>query len=355
MTTIFDYLNWRGDLTFKQAPFNEIDSLILTRFCYLPLDNIVTNTPQTLHCIGKHFFNLNRQNHPDVVMPEDITLLRLMMQTRRFKSLLLQHYINTIDYDHEEQFSALLIQLNKTTSYVAFRGTDLTLVGWKEDLNLAFKSSIPSYHSAVAYLNALEDVLHHHVILGGHSKGGHLALYAGLFTQMAIRSKLIAIHNFDGPGFPDDILQLPQYQTLKPIMRTYAAIVGYIFKHNHTFITIDSSAKDFSKHDTYTWNVTHHVITRSAHIPKSAIALTHVLDYLFSRLSTQQIQHLIDSVYQMALSSHISTITELQKLDFKRISALIKSYNQLTKEDTALIHKCIIEFVKAINYHRKNQ
>lgn len=34
MSNILDYIKWRGDLTIQNDPFNEIDSLILSRFSY---------------------------------------------------------------------------------------------------------------------------------------------------------------------------------------------------------------------------------------------------------------------------------------------------------------------------------
>ena len=150
MANIFDYLIWRGDLSFLEAPFNEIDNLILSRVSYFPFDEKLDK--QKIHILQK----------------EDIDLFPALAKSERFANLKLKKYINKIDIKSEKQFSAITIILPDNTAYISYRGTDNTLVGWKEDLNMSFMDLVPSQIDAVNYLNNLEKEIKGDIRVGGH-------------------------------------------------------------------------------------------------------------------------------------------------------------------------------------------
>lgn len=339
MENFMTYLQWRGDLTFRKSAFNIVDSLIFSRFSYLPFDDILLQKPQKISVISKQFFAMDRQSHPSIVMAQDVELLQQLSQAPRFKNLTVQHYRNTIDLDTEQQFSAVLIHLDAQTSYVAFRGTDLTLVGWKEDLNMSYQKTIPAQHSAVRYLDELEPFLRARVIIGGHSKGGNLAIFAACFAKDSIQQKIIAIHNFDGPGFQEAILKQQQYQMMKPLMITYMpqnAVVGTIFHHDHTIHIANSQAKGIMQHDTFTWQVNHHDIVTLDNANTENVT-QQTLDNLLTQLTPDERKKIVDTLYTVLTASGATTVTELQKVDFKTIRQAIKSLQHLSKEEGRLL------------------
>ena len=95
MSTILDYIAWRGDLTLDIVPFNEIDALIFCEFAYLKLRGIVPEKVGKdgipLETAARLFFEA-----PDVVERSDmgilfgkavVELFQLMATTPRYKNL----------------------------------------------------------------------------------------------------------------------------------------------------------------------------------------------------------------------------------------------------------------------------
>ena len=148
MANIIDYIKWRGDLEFKNSKFNEIDSLILNRFSYFPLDNIIGKDEiLSIKELGKRFTKEDK-NQIDILWEDDANLFPLMAESQRFGKIKALKYVNQIDVETEKQFSAITLLLPDNTIYISFRGTDNTLIGWKEDFNMVFKSHTESqlYH-----------------------------------------------------------------------------------------------------------------------------------------------------------------------------------------------------------------
>ncbi|MBS4749738.1 DUF2974 domain-containing protein [Carnobacteriaceae bacterium zg-ZUI78] len=351
MATLFDYLHWRGDLSFRQSRFNVVDSMILTRFSYLPFDNIVNDFPQTIQQIGEHFFGVNRQNDPNIIMSKDNTLLETLMHTKRFSKLLVQHYQNTVDVEQEQQFSAMMFQLDSRTTYVVFRGTDMTLVGWKEDFNMTFENAIPSQIEAVSYLTKHQSDIKERLILGGHSKGGNLAIYAGAFAPQDIRQKIVYIHNFDGPGFNEQMSTDEAFGPIQKKIKTFVpetAIVGMMLNHNTPYDIVKSSATNVLQHDTYSWEIERNDFiylekrdATSKHIQRSVSAL-------LTRLSTEERKTLGNAIYQMMLSANITDVRDFSVNTPHKLLKMMKAYGELDKETSKLITETIQLFVKSI-------
>ena len=122
-------------------------------------------------------------------------------KTNRFGSIELHDYINSVDTKTQTQFGAITFSLDKNNHYVAFRGTDNTIVGWKEDLNLAVQQEVPAQKRATSYLSDIASKYSGKLIVGGHSKGGNLALYSVFKAEKSIKDRIEKRVGFDGPGF----------------------------------------------------------------------------------------------------------------------------------------------------------
>lgn len=349
MATFLDYLQWRGDLSFRQSAFNIIDSLILSRFSYLPFDSILHEKPLSILDLGTQFLDNNGKNHPALVLSQDIDLLEAMIISKRFKKLHVQHYQNIIDIHNEQQFSAMTIQLDAHTTYVVFRGTDNTLVGWKEDFNMAFEKQIPAQRSAAAYLKRVAADCRARIIVAGHSKGGNLALYASLFAPKTVTDKIIAIHNFDGPGFTDNILKSSKYKEKQHLMHTFVpetAIVGTIFNHNHPVTVVKSTATGLLQHDTFTWQVTHNNFVSVKRTNQNSEKVQHSLNALLEHLNIHERQQVVNTIYAIFVDAGISSLTDFQHLDFTMIKNIIHSMQTLSKDDRSLLQQTARIFMK---------
>ena len=157
MPNIFDYIVWRGDLSFKQSAFNDVDNLILSRLSFLPFDSIVPSLsfPEAgrvplVEC-GTALLEADHRGL-EFNLKDDLRLLRALVKSRRFRNMRLFSYVNHVDEKSEKQFAALTVEVGDGSAYVSFRGTDKSLVGWKEDFKMSFMTEIPSQRQAVRYL-----------------------------------------------------------------------------------------------------------------------------------------------------------------------------------------------------------
>ena len=203
MGNIMDYIEWRGDLPFTQSEFNDVDNLILACFSYVNLDGIQEAASQNgieLKALTEKFLQL----HTEKELKEDKSFIRFapfmmleMAKTERFGQCVIRNYVNEIVAEEAQQFSAVEICLSDGTSYISFRGTDDTIVGWKEDFNLS-TGVVPAQERAVEYLRRIAGSLQEMVRVGGHSKGGNLAVYGAVMCK-EIHPWILQVYSNDGP------------------------------------------------------------------------------------------------------------------------------------------------------------
>ena len=209
MANINDYLKWRGDIKLSERKPNILDSMVLSRFSYLPLWEIDLKENETVEEVCKKIKVLEDHNF---IYNGDRDLSINLIKSPRFNNMIVSDYLNHYDKKIEKQFSAVVIHLNDNYMYVSFCGTDKTLIGWKEDFNLSYMENVPAQLDALKYMtNIANKYPNKKIITGGHSKGGNLAIYSSIMNTKDIQDRIIKIHNFDGPGFSKNILSWELY------------------------------------------------------------------------------------------------------------------------------------------------
>ena len=211
MATIFDYLNWRGDISLNEDPFNEVDNLILAELTYTQFDGLTGEggDPVTIEEVREGFFSTHDRteikidDNPIVRAP---LLMDGMVSGQRFAGTELSYYVNMIDTEKDLQMAAVTYKLNDGSYYIAFRGTDNTIVGWKEDFTMSYLPETEGQRRAVEYLNKVGPGCRGSIRVGGHSKGGNFAIYASAFCSSEIRDKIETVYSNDGPGFRNEIM-----------------------------------------------------------------------------------------------------------------------------------------------------
>ena len=180
MATVFDYLKWRGDLSFAQDPLNPVDGLIFCALSYIPFVGQAAETPNepiALRDAAADFLSLD-DYESRVRAKNDAMMLRAAAETARFGGCKMVLYRDQFAPEEETQFAAMTFLLPDDTAFVAFRGTDRSLVGWKEDFNMAFQEAVPAQLLAQDYVREVAAEYVMPLRLGGHSKGGNLAVFA---------------------------------------------------------------------------------------------------------------------------------------------------------------------------------
>lgn len=368
-----DYLDWRGDLTLKQSPFNEVDNLILSELAYLDFDGILPKPGQgpglLLQTAAEQYFQRfpvkkieenSKDIHLGLLIPKTIpAMFQKMAASYRFQNMKLGCFINllnpeyTEDPEQFEQFSALTIETGDHSLYLSFRGTDDTLAGWLENLNMTCLSEVPAQKQAVKYLETIARLYpRKHLRLGGHSKGGNLAVYASVFCRPLVQRRIQAVWSNDGPGFRDELLSNPKHRRIADRIFTIvpkSSVVGMLLEHEEDYTVVDSNQLGFLQHDSFSWQVlgnhflTLHQVTRQAQLCDLA------LRGWLQNLTLDQRRDFVESLFHILSASGAETLTDLKEERFKSILAIIRAMKDLSPETrNALFHFAGILFKNSV-------
>ena len=341
MANMIDYIDWRGDLTVAQDPFNEVDNLILSEFCFLDLGGIVPAEGETAplgEAVTAYFRRHEGQElSRGVLVPDQIlTMAKRMIQSPRFAGMGLGGFCSHIDTGREAQFAALTVDIGDGSVYIAFRGTDDTLVGWKEDFNMAFLPTVPSQPIAVEYVKAAA-AAHpgKKLILGGHSKGGNLAVYGAVHCGGRIQRRIKAVYNNDGPGFKESLVETAAYQALRERIHTIvprSSIVGMLLEHDENYDVVASCGKGIYQHDGFSWEVLGNRFVRRQGISQAGRTGDQTIRDFIGAMDDGQRERFVDALFEVLGSTNARTLTDLDSDRMGAVSAMIRRYKDFDKE-----------------------
>ena len=351
MSNIIDYVKWRGDLDFSQSEFNEVDSLILNRFSYFPLDNLIKDGEKVSICeINNRLKNVKEEVR--FLWEGDSELLELMANSKRFGNLSVCDFINEIVVEQESQFAAVTLFLPDNTIYVSFRGTDNSLVGWKENFNMSFKSHINAQLKAKAYLEKIANENPTSKIkLGGHSKGGNLAVYSATFVSKEIQDRIIKIYNNDGPGFKDDIIETENYKNIVDRVITYIpqdSVFGMLLEHKEKFVIVKSNAKGFMEHDVYSWEVLGKKFIELEEATKQCKFIDKTISTWITNLDLETREQVVDIIFGIIKSTNIVNVREFKESLVSNTNSVIVTYKQIDPENKKMIMATVNELFHII-------
>lgn len=344
MGNIMDYISWRGDLSFEQSQFNEVDNLILACFSYVNLDGISAVTKQKgigLKKLTKEFMKLHTMKE----LEADKSFIRLapfmmmeMAKSVRFGKCVVRNYVNDIVTEAEQQFAAMEIVLEDGTSYVSFRGTDDTIIGWKEDFNLS-TGVVPAQKRAIEYLQKISEHTDGMLRVGGHSKGGNLAIYGSVMCKSA-HEKILEIYSNDGPGFSREFQELPEMKEMMPkiirIIPEYS-IIGTLLEHEKEPVIVASSSKGLLQHDGFSWEVQGPALVRRDSLNKTALRFIEILHKWIDGMDTEQKRLLIEDLFATLQASGYENLSEVQSGGLKSLAAMVKRVEKFAPESRGMM------------------
>ena len=356
MANIFDYIQWR-DLSIEKVEFNEIDNLILARLSYFPLDGVV-NGEEEISITEAYEKYEKLENKGRILQQEDTTLFPILAKSTRFGKMKLTNYINKIDPKQEKQFSAVTILMPDNTIYVAYRGTDNTIVGWKEDFNMSFKSHIASQISAKEYLNMIAELYPNKKIrVGGHSKGGNIAVYSAIFATPQIRDRIINVYNNDGPGFCEDILETQEYQEMINKVHTYipqSSIIGRLMNHKEKYTIIESTQKGIMQHDLYSWQILGKEFITLLNVTNESEFIDKTIKEWLENVEPAKREQVINVIFEILNSTDAQTTKELRKNLFSNIKVILEKYKNIDPETKEMIAQTANALIKIVKNNLKN-
>jgi hypothetical protein len=345
MTTVFDYIRWRGDLSFEASPLCEIDALIFCELSYIFWDGIVPESIEdgriTIKEAAEIFFERNAGKDiitlGELVPKEIVDLFRLAATSVRFSEVEIGNFINIIDDETVEQFSAVSFYPDGRL-FVAYRGTDDSIAGWREDFRMAFLTPVPAQRHAEEYLAKAAQSFDGRIVIGGHSKGGNLALWAALNASDEISERTDKIYNFDGPGFLENVWEGENYLRIADKIRTVipsGSVVGLLLKYDTNYKVTKSTAKSYlHQHDALTWIVEgRNFVCDDDVLPDVKRANEMVGKWIYA-MDPEDRRNFVEGFFDILCSTNAKTVTDLAE----NRTAVLKAFSTIDPETkTALM------------------
>ncbi len=353
MADLFDYLAWRGDLTLRQSTFNEIDGMILSRFAYVPFECFTQPLPKRFISIR----DLSAQAMADTNLKvgehwrqRDNELLPALAASGRFGALEVGFHGNVLDDVLQTQFSAVTVRLDEDLCAIVFRGTDSTVIGWKEDMNMSFRCPVPGQKLAADYVDRIWEKVGGRLILCGHSKGGNLAVYAGAFCGRDVQDKIDAVYNYDGPGFYDNIIDTDGYQAIRERIHTYvpqSSVVGMLMGHPEGHTVVHSTESGLSQHDIYSWEVLGAGFVALETVTGSSRFVDATIKDWTKDMTPEQFEGFVDTVYTVLTDTRMSTMHEMKENWMGAAWSMVKSVAGMDEKMRAAAYEALKMLAKS--------
>ena len=336
---LMDYLKWRNDVSLRAAPFNEIDNVILSYLAYADFGELLHEQKRHVSietclkrfCEKHDMAEVRESKHFIERAP---LLLEEMVRGARFRGTKVVHFREVFDKEKVQQFAALVFLLPDGTRYVSFRGTDLSITGWKEDFLMSFTAETEGAKEAVSYLNEVAACVEGDLILGGHSKGGNFAMFAAAFAEDAVKERIRKVYNNDGPGFREEIVRSAAYRELLPKITNIVpqtSIIGRLLSNEAAHTVVKSTAAGIFQHDVTTWEVTKDKFVRAEPDAFSDFVEKSLGTWL-ETMDDEARKSLVETVFSMIEMTEAETFVEFGENLFKNTGLIIKGFGKLPKE-----------------------
>lgn len=362
MGTIIDYIKEYGDYTFSEKPLGEVDSLILCQFAYLKFDGLVPGIDDDAPpvSIRQIFENRDYDNlYGDERYREKNTELFLaMVHSRRFGSLKINYYVNQIELEKETQFSAVTFQPDEELFYIAYRGTDETIVGWKEDLNLAFSEPVPGQVMSVEYLEKSAEKIGKSFYMGGHSKGGNFAVYAAMNCRQDVRDKIVIIFNHDGPGFRPEVKEKGQFDKIEDRIRQtvpHSSLVGMLLSSDENYRVVESRNFGLAQHDPYSWLTEKDDFQIVKQIYSGRMFVDTTLNDWILSLNQEQMRIFVDTLYDVVKASEADNLIDFTANWKRSIQGIMSAIKNVDADTTRIMNDIMKALFEMLSQHTKEE
>ena len=333
MANTLDYLSWRGDLNFAASPFSEIDSFIISQLSTPDYSGIVPSDGESVplpEVVEKYF-----ETHVDDVSTLGVLqstyvlpMLRALPETPRFRDARLSFAVNRVRQENEEQFCAVTVELPDGSSCISFRGTDDTIIAWKEDFNLATRASVPAQKDAAEYVEKVASLRTGEIRICGHSKGGNLAVYSACSVNASLRNRISSTVSYDGPGFNASFLEGEGYLSMKDKITTVLSqnsLVGTLLETAGEPLIVKSDKAGPMAHDGFSWQVLGNSFVREPALSETSIFFKRVMAETLGSLETEEKQAFVDELFDTLLSTGAVTITDLTNFTPQQVLEMVKN------------------------------
>ena len=327
-------------MPFSSLPLTCEDQLVLADLAYVNF-SCVMNQEETLTLYDAAIRMLSRSYIVDDYRDrKDYVFLSEIISKVRFSSLCLSDVVNNFDEEMTKQFFALTFHLPDGSLVISYRGTDMSLTGWKEDFNMSFEDTVPSQKDALSYLNRIAAKYKGKIFLTGHSKGGNLAVYATANASKRIQQRIVRVFNNDGPGFNEESRTYSILSSIADKVVTIvpsSSIVGMLLEHLPSYRVIESTSVSIFQHDPYTWCFDGPHFAYKENLSDDSLMMNRILSTWIKSLSREKRETFVDSLFSIFGNAGIKTF-RLNSTDvIMRGPDFIRAYFSLAREERKML------------------
>ena len=337
-----------------ERPLGDVDSLVLSWLSYWRLDPSAREARTTRGVDIRDLYDARAFTENTVVITDQACcrhLLAAIVASPRFRRMRLANYVEDTDEETEKQFSAMTLRLPGNVTYVSFRGTDNTIVGWKEDFNMAFERAIPSQLAATKYLEKVARLTRGPLYVGGHSKGGNLAVYAAMNCKPAVRSRIVAAFSHDGPGFTDEAMAVPSWAEASQLIHKTlprSSVIGMLFERQEDFTVVESTNTGIMQHDPFSWVVNGTDFCLVNELSLGASLFDQGLNDWVTGLSSDEREHFIETLFSIFKASGEPTFASLWANWTETVPKMFSALADMGGEDREMLGRVISALMRSV-------
>lgn len=314
MPNIQDHALAAGEWSLDDHPFDALDALVLSQLVYLPMEGYLDGGGSCTVEEAWDFLEANVDPEGfDRFQKKRWRLFECCAGLQRYRHWRLCDYVNQIDTEREMQFCACTYRLPGGLSCVAFRGTDLTVVGWKEDFNMCYMT-VPSQHEAAEYVRRAALRTQDELLLCGHSKGGNLSVFAGATADEATARRIRRIYAYDAPGVDEDTLGSPGYAGVSERIESYlpeSSVVGMLLNYHPVYTVVEARTVGILQHDAMTWQVENGAFVTLAGVDMTGRITDEAMHAWLAGMDLEQRRLLVDTLYNVVDAAQAELVTDL--------------------------------------------
>ena len=364
MSHIVSYIKRQQEKTFQDEPFNEVDALVLAQFIYLKLDGIVPTVSEKKEAV--YLYELaDNMDYEKVFADEryrkdNTELFEAMAESRRFRRMRMNYFSDITSVLAETQFSAMTVFLEEGPTVIIYRGTDETMVGWKEDFNMCFKEPVTGQSLSALYLQQVSELLEGDFTVLGHSKGGNFAIYASMNVEEKVQNRISKVYSFDSPGFRPEILESVDFEKIKDRIIKYlphSSLFGVLMQSKENYQIVECFSIGLLQHNPYNWQVSGNEFKKLDKLDRGSIFLSETYNEWLYSLNDEELHAYSEIWYHIMQEAKITTMLEIAKEPGKSLVSLIDAIRETddkTKEMAKELAHGLIEVAKEnIRYYAK--
>ena len=350
MGNLLEYIRWRGDIPFSVVPPGEADELIFSHLAYLDLNGIVSDTPVKLsqaYVLWKQKgYSAPKGIHSRFIWDEIIPMFGKASATKRFSDCLFSDFACECNEEKGSQFGAVTITLPGIPGeHILFRGTDDTLIGWKENFCMSYLPAVPAQTSALSYLCRHKDA--GELTVCGHSKGGNLAVFAASAAPEALQEKIQCVWNFDGPGFRQDFLRSDGYRRVAGKTRTYvpeSSVFGMMLANDGRYRVVRSSAAGVAQHDGFSWEISGSGFCRAKALSEKSRLHHRIMERWLAGIPDDCRAAIVDCLFRLLSDENFRSMTEVKAKENRY--RVVYAYLRADAESRRLLSKHFLPLIR---------